>query len=282
MDPLAAAVRRLAALALALVATGALGACGGDDPREQVERYILDANAVQKRAEPAFKRANEAYVAFSQRGAKDAVAQPEGAATGEPEEIAAAEQAIRRTRAQIARLRPPADAVALHRMLVRVFDVNADMAHETTLLARYLPAAEAAVAPLDAISARLRRRLASAPDPGHQTRALRAYFLSLDLLIARLGRLAVPPVLAPTHRAQTARLTSARLLAKRLRAAIADQDAKRVASLLKQFRRLNARRDRERRLTNRAIRSYLKRYRAITRVVQDAQRERLRLERKFD
>ena len=50
-------------------------------------------------------------------------------------------------------------------MILRVFDVNAAMAHETTLLARYLPAAEKAVAPLEGISTRLRRRLASAPGP---------------------------------------------------------------------------------------------------------------------
>lgn len=272
---------RGAALALVLAAAGVLASCGGEEPREGVERYILEVNAVQKSAEPAFERANEAYVAFSRRGAEEQVAQPEGAATGKPEEIAAAEQAIRRTRARIARLRAPSDAAALHRMILRVFDVNAAMARETTLLARYLPAAEQAVAPLDDISTRLRRRLASAPGPAHQARALRAYFLSLDLLIARLGRLDVPPVLAPTHRAQTSRLTSARQLAKRLRAAIQAQDAKRVASLLAQFRRLNARRDRERRLTAQAIRSYLRRYREITTVVQDAQRERLRLERKY-
>jgi hypothetical protein len=276
-------MRRLAAApAFALVAASLLAACGGDDPRERVERYILEANAVQKRAEPAFKRANEAYVSFSRRGAPEEVARPVGAATGRPEEIAAAERAIRSTRSRIARLRAPSEAAALHRKLLRVFDVNADMAHETTVLARYLPAAEKAVAPLDDISKRLRRRLAGAPNPDNQARALRAYFLSLDGLIARLRRLEVPPVLAPTHRAQLDRLTSARTLAKRLRAAIEAQDAKRVARLLVQFRKLNARRDRERRLTARAIRSYTRRYRAITTVVQDAQRERFRLERKYD
>ncbi|MDX6678523.1 MAG: hypothetical protein QOE31_2575 [Solirubrobacteraceae bacterium] len=275
-------MRRLAALALALAAACTLAACGGDDPRQRVEHYILQANAVQKRAAPAFERANKAYVAFSRRGRPDEVAKPQGAATGKPEEIAAAERAIRATRTRIARLRPPAEAAVLHRKLVRVFDVNVAMAHETTLLARYLPAAEKAVAPLNAISTRLRRRLAGAADPDHQARSLRAYFLSLDLLIARLRRLDVPPVLAPTHRAQTTRLTSARLLAKRLRDAIEAQDAKRVARLLVQFRKLNDSRDRERRLTARAIRDYTRRYRAITTVVQDAQRERLRLERKYD
>lgn len=274
-------MRRVAALAVVLAAAGAPASCGGEEPREGVERYILEVNAVQKSAEPALERANEAYVAFSRRGAEEQMARPEGSATGKPEEIADAERAIRRTRGRIAKLRPPADAAALHRMILRVFDVNAAMAHETTLLARYLPAVEAALAPLDAISARLRRRLASAPAPAHQARALRAYFLRLDLLINRLRRLDVPPVLAPTHRAQTTRLASARLLAKRLRAAIGAQNAQRVASLLVQFRRLNARRDRERRLTAQAIRSYMRRYRTVTKAVQDAQRERLRLERKY-
>ncbi|MEY2516996.1 MAG: hypothetical protein QOJ89_4354 [bacterium] len=275
-------MNRVAAVALALVAASLLASCGGDDPRARIERYILDANAVQKRAEPAFKRANEAYVAFSRRGAPDQVAKPEGAATGKPEEIAAAERSIRSTRARIARLRPPSEAGALHRKLLHVFDVNVAMAHETTVLARYLPAAEKAVAPLDGISKRLRTRLAGASNPKNQARSLRAYFLSLDLLIARLHRLDVPPVLAPTHRAQVTRLASARLLATRLRAAIEAQDAKRVARLLVEFRALNARRDRERRLTARAIRSYTRRYRAVTTAVQDAQRERLRLEKRYD
>ncbi len=275
-------MRVLTAVAAALAAAGALAACGGDDERKGVVRYILDANAVQKRAAPAFERANEAYVAFSQRGAKDVLAKPEGTATGKPEEIAAAERSIRTTRSRIARLRAPSEAAALHRKLLRVFDVNADMAHETTVLARYLPAAEKAVEPLDDISTRLRRRLAGAPNPENQARSLRAYFLSLDLLIARLRRLEVPPVLAPTHRAQLGRLTSARTLAVRLRAAIEAQDAQRVARLLMQFRKLDANRARERRLTARAIRGYTRRYRAITTVTQDAQRERLRLERKYD
>ena len=122
-------MRRLAAVALALVAASLLAACGGDDPRARVERYILEVNAVQKRAEPAFKRANEAYVAFSRRSAPDDLAKPEGAATGKPEEIAAAERSIRTTRSRIARLRAPSEAAALHRKLLRVFDVNADMAH---------------------------------------------------------------------------------------------------------------------------------------------------------
>ena len=276
-------MRRLANPALALVAAvGLLAACGGDDPRERIERYILEANAVQKRAGPALERANEAYVSFSRRGVPEEVPRPEGAATGKPEEIAAAERAIRTTRSRVARLRAPSEAAALHRKLLRVFDVNADMAHETTVLARYLPAAEKAVEPLDDISTRLRRRLAAAPNPDNQARSLRAYFLSLDLLIARLRRLEVPPVLAPTHRAQLGRLTSARTLAVRLRAAIEAQDAQRVARLLVQFRKLDANRARERRLTARAIRGYTRRYRAITTITQDAQRERLRLERKYD
>ncbi|MBA3746238.1 MAG: hypothetical protein H0W96_01935 [Solirubrobacterales bacterium] len=62
---------------------------------------------MQKRAEPAFKRANEAYVAFSSRGRDDQLAKPEGSATGKPAEIAAADKSIRTTGAQIARLKPP-------------------------------------------------------------------------------------------------------------------------------------------------------------------------------
>ena len=79
VDAVALPVRRLAALALALAAASLLAACGGEQPREGVERYILEVNAVQKSAEPAFERANEAYVAFSRRGADEQIARPIGA-----------------------------------------------------------------------------------------------------------------------------------------------------------------------------------------------------------
>lgn len=255
-------------LAAALV----LGACG-EGARDRVERYIEQANVIQRRSEPAFKRANEAYVRFSQRRLDAAVA---------ARDLASAERSIRSTRARIAALAPPAEAQRLHRRLLRVFDANAAMAAETTRLARYLPRAEQAVAPLAAISTRLRRRLAAASGPDDQGRALRSYESGLDRLIGRLRVLEPPPVLRPTHEAQLASLDSARDLARQLRQALADQDGRRVARLLLRFRTVDRAGRRGEALTARATRAYGRRYRALTTVVQDAQRERTRLERALE
>jgi hypothetical protein len=262
-------VRSAAIAACALASALALSACG-ETSRDRVTRYIEDANRIQRQSAPQFKRANDAYARFS-RNQRDA--------TATVRDLTAAERSIRTTRARIAQLRPPAEAAVLHRRLLRVFDANAAMASETRRLARYLPVAERVVAPLGQISARLRRSLAAASDPVRQARALGRYAASLGGLLSKLRRLEPPPVLVPTHRGQITRLSAARRLARRLRSALVEQDAKRVARLLLRFRRLDARRSRERSLVSRSIRAYNRRYRAIAKIVQDAQRERSRLER---
>lgn len=255
-----------------LVSALVFGACG-EGARDRVERYIEEANLIQQRAEPAFKRANAAYARFSQRQLEPAAA---------ARDVARAERTIRSTRARIAALTPPREAQRLHRRLLRVFDANAAMAAETTQLARYLPLAERAVAPLDEISTRLRRRLAGASGPAGQGRALRSYESALGRLIGRLRALEPPPVLQPTHEAQLGRLDSARDLARRLRQALAAQDGRRVARLLLRFRAVNQVGRRGETLTARAIRAYRRRYQALTEVAQAAQRERTRLERAFE
>lgn len=250
----------------------AFGACG-DGGRDRVERYIEEANLIQQRSQPAFQRANAAYARFSQRrrASADAV-----------RDLARAERAIRSTRARLAMLTPPPEARLLHRRLLRVYDANAAMAAETAQLARYLPRAEQAAAPLDEINARLRRRLAGASAPAARDRALRGYQSGLDRMIGRLRALEPPPVLQPTHEAQLTRLRAARDLARQLRQALGDQDGRRVARLLLRFRKLNQAGRRGDALAARAIRAYGRRYRELTAVAQAAQRERTRLERSFE
>jgi hypothetical protein len=261
---------RLVAVAVCVLASAVgLSACG-ESTADRIGRYIKDANREQRNSAPAFKRANQAYARFSQRKV-----QPEAAAR----EAATAERAIRATRARLAALKPPPEAAELHRRLLGVFDGNAAIAHETVLLTRYLPAAEKAVKPLAGISSRLRRRLADAPTPARQSRALLLYAVSLDRLLAALRKLKPPPILAPTDHAQIVRLTAARSLARRLHIALVAENAKRVAKLLLRFRTLNSRRGQDRLLANRAIRAYNRRYKKIITDEQDMQRERYRLER---
>src|SRR5713101_8140611 len=108
-------MRRGVVLALLLALPASLTACGSS-ARDKVNEYIKAANAIQDRAAPEFARANAAYKQFSQN--------------------------------KLANLHPPAQAKTLHRLLLHLFDLNIELAHETTLMGEYVPAATEATKPL--------------------------------------------------------------------------------------------------------------------------------------
>ena len=75
--------------------------------------------------------------------------------------------------------------------------------------------------------------------------------------------------------------SSTRSLARQLRAALIDQDARRVARLLKRFRAGAGDRTGSRKLAAKAIRAYERRYKALSNAYADVQREQSRLDREF-
>ena len=97
-------------------------------------RYLERTNAVQQRFAPDFQRADAAFKAF---------------ANGEPSAgrtiatLARAESDIRSAQDAVAALRPPARAATVHDRLLRVYAIDADLAHETLRLARYREAGPA-------------------------------------------------------------------------------------------------------------------------------------------
>jgi hypothetical protein len=259
---------RCACLLAALTAIGLIAGCGEDD-RDRVQRYLEDANGIQRSAAPAFKRANDSYRRF---------------ATGKlpPARSAArlrtAERSIRRTRARLARLDPPSQASKLHQRLLRVYDLNADFAHETTQLGRYLPAASAALEPVAKVNRQLSKDLGRTRDPATQASALLRFANGLKEPIARLRRLHPPPLLVATDRRRRRQLIATRRLALRLRDALAARDPKSVARLLLRFRRVTRSGGGER-FTAPALRAYNERLLAINRAAAAVQRERSRIER---
>lgn len=260
----------------ALVAAAAavlLAGCADDDPaRTDVERYVTDANALQQRSAPEFERANEVYSALAKG---DLPGRTAGA------RALAAEQALRDARARLGRLRPPAPATALHDRLLRVFDLNAAFAAETTSLARYVPAARRELAPVRRISRQLRTRLRGAAEPDAQAEALRRYAEAISRRTRAMGRLQPPPVLADNHRLELERLRDSERLARRLRTATAARDAPRVARLLIEFRKA-ADGGGDPKLARRAVRAYEDRRRAVTDAVGELRREQARVERRLD
>ncbi|MEA2429162.1 MAG: hypothetical protein QOF37_2790, partial [Thermoleophilaceae bacterium] len=156
-----------------------------------------------------------------------------------------------------------------------------ELAGETTALARYTPAAAGAVRPLAAAGKRLSAGLRASAGKVAQQQALRAYAASLARASAALGRLQPPPILAPTHEAELARLSSVSRLALRLGHAIGAGDAQQVAALLLRFRQAGLASTGSAALADRALRAYDRRYRSISAAATDLRREELRLQAKL-
>lgn len=262
--------RRTLAAALAVAAAVPLSGCGGDE-RDDVNDFIREANRVQQSAGPALRRADDAYRAFSAGQLDDARALLESRR---------AEGLLREARGDLAALDPPEQARELHERLLRLYDLNIDLAAETTLLAAYVPAAAEVVAPLRVITERLQRRLRSADQPAAQAEALRRYRRSVNRQLTRLRRLDPPPLLAGTDQGQKERLLAAGQLAERLQRAVVRRDSQGVARLLLRFRRLGA--GASRGLEPEALNAYTRRYRGITRAAIALERERKRLARELE
>src|SRR3954454_8456204 len=209
---------------LAIAAATAVAGCGGshNEQRDQLEGFIKNVNSVQHQSAPAFARANRAYVAFSKGKLPPKAAR---------KDLAAAEDAMRTTRDRVQNLAPPAQARELQRRLVVLFDTDASFAHETTLLATFVPASVAALKPLNRIGKALQRDLGGAKGATRQEAALRRYAAATQRVVRRLQPLKPPPILLARHSAQVEHLISARRLALSLASALNAQDSRRVARL---------------------------------------------------
>jgi hypothetical protein len=181
---------------------------------------------------------------------------------------------------KLAALRPPADAQPLHHKLLHVYDLEAGLAHETTLLADYLPAAAAAVQPLPAAQKRLRSQLKAGSGAAGQARALTQYSTTLGSVAARLRALHPPPLLVASRDGQVKRLSRARSLAIQLRDATRAGDAQRIARILLRFRRLGASGGAGSGIPGGALRTYSGRLRAIVAAEGDVGREQHRLQQR--
>jgi hypothetical protein len=265
-------MRHIALVALSLTTLGLAACGGGPDRRERVESYLRDANRVQAGWADSFEQANEAYLAFSRSELDGSRA---------VEALDEAERDIRAARDALARLRPPADARPLHDKLIRLFEMNIDFADQTSLLAAYVPAAERALGPLDRANRRLQDDLAEADDAGAQAGALDRFSARLRRVLARLDRLEVPAVLRVSHSDQVRALTRTRTYSGRLRQALVDQDAERVAELLELFRGQPSAGGARRKLARRAIARYNRRYQALNDAYIEVRREEGRLDKAF-
>ena len=261
--------------AVAMVGTTlGLAACGGEpSARDNVNDYIRQVNAIQLRSVTDFKRTNETNIAFSKDEIKgdDAVA---GLERGRID--------IDETRQELSELVPPKEARRLHSQMLLIFDRNVDFARETTRLASYVYGAEQALRPLDGADRKLQRTLRTTRAGLRQARALDTFAATVAGILRDLRALEVPFVLLPSHGDQVRRLDATRVLAERLERALRDRNPRRVARLLKEFRRDAKQRRPRRKLADQALTEYNRRYRELNESYTTLRREHDRLERSLD
>lgn len=265
-------MRALGVMAVLVASAALLAACGGsdtDDRRADVNRFIEQENAVLRGAQADFQAVNDAYRKFSKGKLDPAKA---------IDDLAGAERTIRDARADVARLRPPAGARALHDKVLHYLDVNVFLADETAKLAGYMPASAAALKPLTRVNESLQTGLSDATSASAQAAALQRFARALDGMLGKLRGLVVPQVLRPAHAGQVARLATTRKLALELRGALLDQDAEAVARLLKRFRANNSGRGRGGKLADAALDGYTRRIHELDDAYAAVSREQQRLD----
>src|SRR5262249_20641733 len=153
-------------LAVLFLATVAAGCGGGTSTREEGDSYVKALNAVQASAARPFAEANRSYVRFQQRRLND---------PGDVARLSAAEAPRRRATARLARIPAPAAARGLRARLLRLYSLNASLAHETVLLARYAPARQRVLDGVTRTNQRLVSALKRAKQPAGQAAALTVY-----------------------------------------------------------------------------------------------------------
>jgi len=247
--------RSVVGVALCLALLTGCGESDRDRARDRVDAYISGEQDLMRGAEPEFRRANETFLAY----ARGEISHQEAAAGAEE-----AVRSIADARDGVSALDPPAEAQDLHDELVGYLDLNVDVARETELLAAYVPAAERVARQVNRANRELQDRLEGEDDSEAQASALDGFQASVGSALGELGALEPPAVLEPAHARQAEQLAESRRLARDLRDALVDQDAERVARLLKRFRAQAAAEQPPRLAAKQAFAQYTRRLQDLT------------------
>lgn len=233
-------------IAVVLGATRVLG--HGRSSRGAVAQYIDRVNAIQRRTSFSLTQVPAAYRDFSARGAT-----PRTLA-----ELSAAEHALRTLDRRLTALPAPADAVKLREMLLRLVRREALIAHESTGLARFLPAFRRLSAITTAADRQLGHDLSAAAPPGQkkirgtpaeieqaraayavvaaraaraQAAAVETFDRTLKQVVEAMRLLRPPAVMAPLARATLRTLEATAAAGGRLAAELRQQNRSHVAQL---------------------------------------------------
>ncbi|HWH06676.1 MAG TPA: hypothetical protein VNT23_09630 [Gaiellaceae bacterium] len=225
----------LVVLAGAVVLLLAAGCGGGDDDtaleqrREAVDAYIRKVNQSQATFADAYAQADTTLRRFA-----------DGERVG-PRDVAALEHAVERmadARAAIERARPPQDAEKLRRDLLRLLELQIELAADLARLTEYLPVVQAPLRGAETARQRLQRGIASAETVAEQAAAADAYGRALATPLRQLGAIEPPEVLRTWHAGQQRQLRESRRLAAELGEALRGTDPAVVEAALADFEQL--------------------------------------------
>ena len=250
-----------------LVVTGC-GSSAKSKRRDAVNAYLSRVETIQQHFRPSFELANAAYRDFSKgKPAKRQV-----------DRLRGAEVSILAARNALQAVKPPPDARELHRELLHLYDLNAELGLEVITLQQFLPGVKRVLGGLGTVNKSYRGDLAGARTASAQATALDAYGSAVERVVTRFRRLAPPPALRPWQSSQVVRLQqivdTAHTLAKALR--IGDRVASKA--LIARFRFLLSHQPNVSQAQHNAVKAYDTRLVGLSKLQGKIAREHQRLQ----
>lgn len=250
-----------------LVVTGC-GSSAKSKRRDAVNAYLGRVETIQQHFRPSFELANAAYRDFSK---------------GKPgkrqvDRLRGAEVSILAARNALEAVSPPQDARVLHRELLHLYDLNAELGLEVITLQAFLPGVRQVLGSLGNVNKSYRGDLAGAKTASGQATALDAYGTAVAAVVTRFRHLAPPPALKPWQSSQLVRLQqivdTAHTLAKALR--VGDRSASKA--LIARFRFLLGHQPNVSQAQHNAVKAYDSRLVGLSKLQGTIAREHQRLQ----
>jgi hypothetical protein len=248
-----------------------LSGCGDsakDKRRDAVNEYLDEVERIQLHYAPSFELTNRAYQDFS----KGKVGKRQ------LERLKGAEVSILAARNSLSDVKAPKDAQKLHRDLIRLYDLNAQLGLEVITLQRFLPGVRKTLASLARVNGKYRNTLASTESSGEQAAALDAYAAAISGVNKELRGLPAPTSLRPWQTSQVTRLRQIAETGRTLAAALRVGDRAAVDVLIKRFRFLLGRQPNVSQAQHDAVKAYDDRLIGLTKLQGQIAAEHQRLQ----
>jgi hypothetical protein len=254
-------------LVAALLLTGC-GSSAKSKRRDAVNSYLGHIQKIQQHYASSFALANQAYRDFS-----------EGKPTKRQlQRLRGAEISILAARNTLQAVRPPEDARKLHRQLLHLYDLNAQLGLEVITLQQFLPGVRQVLASLGDVNKGYRQSFSGSKTASAQANALDGYSVAVKKVATRLRRLGPPPALRPWQRSQAKRLEDIVGTAHTLATALRVGDPNATKALIARFRFLLAHQPSVSQAQHNAVKAYDNRLLGISKLQGKIAREHQRLQ----